>query len=64
MTCVKKISAVFVKKETFAASYSISEAEFRTNIQLTRRSSASIKRLEDALHLHMSIETSNRLETS
>ena len=51
------------RKNCSAASYSSNEAEFRTNIQLTRWSSASIKRLEDALHLHTSVEAGNQLET-
>ena len=53
----------FRKENLSAASYSINEAEFRANIQLTRRSSGSIKRLEDTLRLHVSVEASNRLET-
>ena len=53
----------FQGKNRSAAFYSINKADFRTNIQLTRRSSASIKQLQDALHLHMSVGTSNQLET-
>ena len=63
MTGGKNCSAVSQRKNRSTASYSINQAEFRTNVQLTRRSSASIKRLEDALHLHVSIEPCNHIET-
>ena len=49
-----------------AGSYSINQVKFRTNVQLTSRSSALIKRLEDALRLHANVtrllaSASNRL---
>ena len=37
----------------FSPSYSINEARFRTDTQLTRRSSASIKQLVDSSRLHV-----------